>query len=147
MCPMNYLYALKPNKFRDSRSTLPISDFFVRYDVDLNRKLSKKVEELIEKYSLDLYNYNTSGNNDDYILLRSDFDDLIRDIRNTYLSKNYLSLMSWLINRAFRIGSGVRRNLVGMDSKIDSNKSLLLKVLYQVNPDNLLKCFAKNVKI
>jgi hypothetical protein len=79
--------------------------------------------------------------NDDYILMRSDFDQLIKDIRSVYISKNYLGLMSWLINRAFCIGSGIKGKIDITNSTIDKNKSLLLKVLYDVNKEAFLACF------
>ena len=85
--------------------------------------------------------------NSNYLLLRSDFDDLIDNIRQTYISKNYLGLMSWLINRAFSIGSGVRRNNDTITSKINMNKAILLKTLYLVNQDALLKCFVSKDKV
>ena len=54
-CPMNYLCDLKLTKQRNENSTLPMSHFFNKYELETNRRQSKKVEELIEKYSLDLY--------------------------------------------------------------------------------------------
>ena len=96
--------------------------FFVKYELELNRRKSKKVEELIEKYSLDLYKYNTDNNKDytDYgnsdmdLLLREDFEDLLTDIKQTYISKTYVGLMSWLIDRAFLITkeTKVNKNLI-----------------------------------
>ena len=44
----------------------------------------------------------------DYLLLRSDFEELIEDIKRVYISKEYAGLYSWLINRAFQITSGVK---------------------------------------
>lgn len=149
MCPMNYLYALKPKQYRDATTTLPISDFFVRYELDPNikRRKSRKIEELITKYSLDLYNYNCSSNNDDdYLVLRSDFDKLLYDISTVYLSKNYTGLMSWLLDRAFCITNGAKQNKHALQSTIDANKAMLLKVLYSLNPELLLKCFSKNLE-
>ena len=145
-CPMNYIFDIEVEKYRSSESTLPMKEFFIKYDVDLDRRKSKKVEELIQKYSLSLYEYNTDDedeDNDDYLLLRQDFDELINNIRQVYISKNYLGMMSWLINRAFAIGAGVRRKSKEMISTINTNKSLLLKVLYDVNPDVFLQCFSK----
>ena len=83
---MDYLYDLDFGKFRNKETTLPMSNFFNRYELNINRKKCKKIEELIEKYSLDSYLIIEKG----------------------------------------------------------KNKSLLLKVLYDINKDNLLKCFSKN---
>lgn len=154
-CPMNYIFNIRPPHFKPKKSTLPMSAFFIKYELEENRRKSKKVEELIQKYSLNLYNdwqshiYTGSEEdafNENELLLRDDFDKLVNDIRTTYISKNYKGLMSWLIDRAFGIGSGVNRNKKEMQSTINTNKSALLKVLYEVNPDALLSCFSKNTK-
>ena len=139
-CPMNYLYDLELNKFRNSSSTLPMDYFFIKHKLIEDRRKCKKVEELISKYSLELYNYNTN-NIDDYLLLRSDFNDLIQDIQKTYISSNYIGLISSLIDRAFIISPDMRRNITRLKTNIGTNKSLLLKVLYDINSISFLKCF------
>jgi hypothetical protein len=146
-CPMNYIFDIEVNKFRSEEKTLPMDVFFNFYEAPANRRKSKKVEELIQNYSLGLFKYNTEedDNEDYFLLLRSDYESLIEDIRNVYISKNYLDLMSWLINRAFYIGSGVKRNKKDMISTINTNKSLLLKVLYDINQDAFLACFSRNL--
>lgn len=145
-CPMNCLYALELNKFRSRTSTLPMSCFFQKFELERDRRTSKRVEEFIAKYSIDLFHYNSSGENisdrcDEYLLLRKDFDDLVADIRHIYLSDTYLGLMSWLVDRAFLVTENVNRNRK-LKKQLDTNKSLLLKVLYHVNPANLLKIFS-----
>ena len=145
VCPMNYIFNVEIGKFKSSTRTLPMSAFFVKYELDEHKRKSKRVEELIQNYSLDLFNYNTDESDENYILLRNDFDELIEDIRQVYISRNYLGLMSWLIDRAFCISVGARRNHHVLQSTINTNKSILLKVLYDVNKDALLKCFAKNI--
>ena len=113
--------------------------------MDVNRKKSKKVEELIQKYSIDLFKYNIDENEEEeYIMLRDDFDQLISDIRQIHISNNYLGLMSWLVNRAFMITPGVRRNDGQIQSVLNKNKSLLLKVLYDISPKQLLQVLSKN---
>ena len=132
-------------------------NFFIKHELNEHRRKCKKVEELIQNYSFDLYTcyqkpkdegiLDDEEETDNYLLLRSDFDDMINDIKQTYISKNYLGLMSWLINRAFSIGAGVRRNNDAITSKINMNKAILLKTLYSVNPDALLKCFISKEKV
>ena len=148
ICPMNYIYNIKLREFKPTTSTLPMSDFFVKVSAENDRRKSKKVEELIQKYSLSLYLYNVDEDddeNDDYLLLCNDFDKLIEDIRGIYISRNYIGMMSWLINRAFQISSGVKGKSDKMQSTINTNKSLLLKVLYDVNKESFLACFSKNL--
>lgn len=147
-CPMNYLSNLKIPEFKPKDSTLKMSHFFVKYEVEENRRRCKKVEELIQKHSIDLFNYNTKNDSDDeydeYLLLQDGFDDLILDIKNIYISNNYVGLFSWLINRAFCITHGAKRNYSVNQSVLENNKALLIKTLYDVNPNNLLKVFSKN---
>ena len=145
-CPMNYIYNITMSKFRSSESTLPMSYFFQKFPMDSTRRTCRKVEEIISKYSMDLYNYNIVEERDEtFLLLRADFEEMINDIRSTYVSSNYLGLFSWLLDRAFAITLGNRRNVGTIKSIINKNKSLLLKTLYEVNADNLLKCFSKNL--
>lgn len=149
-CPMNYIFEIKTKRFRSSEKTIPMDKFVMKYELDENtkRRKSRKVEELIQKYSLELYNYNTNDDNDNfenYLLLKNDFDNLINDIKTVYISKNYLGLMSWLIDRAFCISIGSKKNKHVIQSTINNNKSILIKVLYTINPELLLKCFSKNI--
>ena len=102
---MNYLCSIKFDKVRSNQSTLPMEYFFNKFKLETNRRQSKKVEELIEKYSLNLFNAQSEGEDSDYLLLRSDYDELINDIKKVYLSKTYIGLMSWLIDRTFLISS------------------------------------------
>ena len=77
-------------------------------------------------------------------MLIRDVDELIRNIRNVNISKNYTGLMSWLIDRAFMITPDVSRNKM-IKTNLGANKSLLLKVLYEVNPKCFLDCFIKKM--
>lgn len=149
ICPMNFLYDMKFKEYKQHSSTLPMSDFFIKHELDVNRRTCKKVEELINNYSLQLYEYNTKGIYDcdaenDYLLLRSDFEDLVNNIRSINISGNYTGLMSWLIDRAFIITPDVNRNRM-LKTNLNSNKSLLMKVLYEVNPKCFLKCFQQKM--
>lgn len=139
-CPMNKLYNINITKFRSDTTTLPISNFFIKHKLDSDRRKSKQIEELIAKYSLKINEYNIDHDNSDYLILKSDFDDLISSIRRVGISNKYIGLMSWLLDRAFIITPDVSRNKQ-LRSKLNTNISLLLKVLYEVNSDAFLKCF------
>lgn len=144
-CPMNYLYNLDLSEFHNSTSTLPMSHFFNKFEMSNNIRTCRKVEDLIAKYSLSLYGTNSRDSEDnDYLLLRKDFDNLILDIQKIKISKNYLGLFSWMIDRAFKILPGSLRNQKSISSVLNKNKPLLLKTLYEVNSSNLLQCFSKN---
>ena len=143
-CPMNYLCSIKFDKFRSEDSTLPMEYFFNKFELETNRRQSKKVEELIEKYSLGLLNSQIVDSDKDYLLLMSNFDDLIADIKKVYISQTYIGLMSWLIDRAFLITCGTRRNKDTTNNNTNKNKALLLKTLFTINSKNVLKIFSKN---
>lgn len=147
LCPMNYLMNMKFKNFRNEKSTLPMSYYFNKFELKEDRRISKKVEKLIEKYSMDLYDNRTDQECDysNYILLKSNFEEMIDDIRQTYISKDYLGLMSWLIDRAFMITNYSKGHKGESNSILKKNKSLLLKTLYDVNQKNLLLIFSKNI--
>ena len=148
---MNYLMDLKFDNYRSNESTLPMSYFFEKFELKEDRRKCRKVEELIEKYSIDLFIYNIKYSFDDEYrhhreTIEIDFEELLDDIKSIYISKNYLGLMSWLIDRAFCITSSIKQNKVLLKNKTNKNKSLLIKILYDINSNNLLQCFSKNCK-
>ncbi len=145
--PMGYLCGLQTERVRSKTPTLPMSHFFVPHEMDTNRRISKKVEDWIEKYTAKVM-YDVIEDNeelmysDESFLLRNDFDEMIQDIKQLSISKKYAGLFSWLLNRAFELTPGVKRNIVSIDSQTSKNKSILLKTLYELNPDVLLSCFS-----
>lgn len=147
-CPMNYLYLEKIDARIPRTKNYPISKFFIDYPLDMSRRKSKAIEELIEKYSWNLYQNRVNTNDiesDNSILLRDDFEKMIEDIRGVNISKNYLGLMSWLIDRTFRVSPNIRSTNNIIQSKLNKNRPLLIKTLYSVSPEQFLKCFSKNI--
>ena len=148
--PMNQVHSLTIGRAIYKNDTIPISDFFINHENEETKKKSRKIEELIEKYSLEINNSNQDRKkrkekeNVDYLLLRSDYEDLLEDIKRISLPNKYIGLMSWLINRCFMMTPGAVRNKDKIQSKLGKNRPLLLKVLYDLNPDLLLKCFKKS---
>ena len=143
-CPMNYLYNLDIEKFRNNSSTLPMSYFFLQHPLEKDKKQCRKVEELISNYSLGLLEYQIEDDDFDcsnHLLLRSDFDELLRAIGRTYISQNYSGLMSWLLNRAFAITPKMIEKTTKTNSNLKKNKPLLIKILYQVSKKSFLSCF------
>ncbi len=143
-CPMNYMSDLNLTSFRSSESTIPISEFFVKYETtNSERQKNRRVEELIEKYSLDLLNYHlcTEQDSSDYFLIKDNFEDMIEDIQSMYISSNYRSLYSWLLDRCFLITNAVKSNKQIIKSRVNKNKAILFKTLYTVNPKMFLECF------
>lgn len=138
-CPMNELSNVRFKGVSVRKGVLPISHFLNTYEVKGSRRGSRKVEKIIEKYSLELLASQFSDE-DEYLLLRSDFDEMIEDIKRVHMSKQYLSLMSWLIQRAFLLTPQAYNS----HSQTHRNKSILLKTLYEVNPSCLLQVFSKN---
>lgn len=153
ICPMNSLYNMNINpRINTNSSTYPIDKFLNIYELDISKTKSKKVEELINKYSLRIFNYNKnneiddSENEEDYLLLDSDFDQLIEDIKQITFTKKYLGLMSYLINRAFNTSSKTKHRGRPIKTNLNKNRPLLLKTLYELNSEQFLKCFSKNIK-
>ena len=144
VCPMNYLYNLKLDQFRSNQSTIPIEYFFKKFELEKNRKTCKKVEEIIEVYINKFSSMYMSDNDDSYFLLKMDFDNMINDITKVYVSKNYIGLFSWLIDRAFCISLAQKQNQYKLKSKIKKRRSILIKALYDINSANLLNCFSNN---
>lgn len=138
-CPMNELSNVRFKGVSVKKGVLPISHFLNKYEIKGSRRGSRKVEKIIEKYSLELLASQFSDE-DEYLLLRSDFDEMIEDIKRVHMSKQYLSLMSWLVQRAFLLTPQAYNS----HSQTHRNKSILLKTLYEVNPSCLLQVFSKN---
>lgn len=145
-CPMNKLYLFKPPNGKSPLNVINISEFFIDVPLRGNRRTSRKVEELIEKYSLEYWKTiraNSNISEEDWFMVRSDFDELIEDIRRVSISLNYRELMSWLINRALRITPEAEASSDEVQSSMNKNRSLLLKTLYTLNPDVFLSCFVR----
>lgn len=139
--PMGELYKMGVPRSRSNLPTLPLSDFFVPYKLNPDRRTCKQVEELIERYAFKVYQFNIEEDSEeDYLLLREDFNNLLSDIQRIHISNNYLGLMSWLINRAFIITPPQNNK-----SNLSKNKSALMNVLYHVSPRQFLQCFTKNL--
>ena len=153
ICPMNSLYnANISERTNNITKTYPMEMFFKEYKMDVGGKRSAKVKQLIDKYSLKLLSYNQENdlddneNSDNYLLLRDDFDQLISDLRQIAFNKNTIGLMSYLIDHAFLIKPETKNNKKQFGDNLYKNKSLLLKVLYELNSEMVLKCFSKNIE-
>lgn len=148
-CPMNHLSKVKFEKYKSEESTLEMKHFFnkVKKNDQNKKKTIKKIEELIIKYSFKIENdKDTKKESEDYLLLRSDFDDLIVDLKKIFISRNNTFLMSWLIDRAFNISNSQKINESDDKKLIAYNKTLLVKVLYDINSKEFLKCLSKNAE-
>lgn len=142
-CPMNCVYKMK-NKQVKYTNIIPNTEFFIKHENTFPERKSRRVEKLIEDYSLEFY-IQIQNDEPDWFLLRSDYEDLIAELRSMTLSKNYLGLMAWLIDRALMITPDIRRKKDILQSKLSKNRSLLLKVLYDINPKTFKKCFKNAV--
>ena len=146
VCPMNYLVNANLGRGKYQK-TIPMDKFFIKHPLDIRRRKCIKVEELIERFSIDLIAVQISGewNREEVLVLKSNFNDLVKDLRQINISGNYLGLMSWLIDRAFFITPSLKNNKAQTASKLAQNKAILLKVLYECNPKSFLSCFTKNI--
>ena len=148
VCPMNAAFKVKTKRKVYDSPAVPIANFFSPQPNMENIKKSKAVEKLIEKYNfnltshrIDYYNNNSYIDDDEWTVLRSDYEDLLNDIKKITLPKKYAGLMSWLINRAFVMTPGVKRNKGNINTKLSRNRVILLKILYDLNPKMFLNCF------
>lgn len=143
VCPMNEVGKLKIGRTKYNCPAIPIQDFFINHEDKPYKKKCKQVEELIEKYSLKYYSTMKNSNTDyeDWLLLRMDYEKLIEDIRKLNFSNKYIGLMAWLINRAFIITPAVKGKSDIINSKLNKNRPILLKILYDLNPKMFKKCF------
>ena len=149
VCPMNSAFKVKTKRKVYDSPAIPIAEFFApQPNIESIRK-SKAIERLIEKYSWKLNNFrqDTIEENgydiDEWFVLRSDYDALLQDLKKITMPKKYIGLMSWLINRAFVVTPGTKRNRNTINTKLSKNRSILLKILYDLDPKMLLKCFKK----
>lgn len=143
ICPMNELYNYHPAPAKRRGTPIPMSEFWIKHELNEERRKSRRVEQLIENYEFELNKFlnNEDPEKEDLMIFEENLEQLIEDIKRIYISKNYLGLMSWLLNRAFMIGSGTQRTKEVTNSLTGRNKPLLIKVLYNVNKDAFLACF------
>lgn len=147
VCPMNVAFRIKTKKRVYDSPAIPISEFFSPAKNCVDIKKSRAIEKYIEKYNLKLLGFRKEVNNeneydlDNWLLIRNDYDELIADLRKITLSGKYQGLMSWLINRAFIMTPELKRNKKIVNTKLNKNRPLLLKVLYDISPKTFLKCF------
>ena len=152
ICPMNYLYAIKVPSYSSVDSTLSMDYFFEPQEIKSDRRKNKKVEDIISKYCASIMGNVIDSDEDDgsYELAMIEYEELFEELKKVYISNDYIGLTSWLIDRAFCITPQMKgatgREYRGGNSMTNKNKSLLLKILYDINPNNVIKCFSKNLK-
>lgn len=145
-CPMNAVHSLTVGRADFKKDTISISELFINHENEMTQKKSRAIERLIEKYNLEIVEAQKNkrqGKEVDYLLLRSDYEDLLDEIRRISLPNKYIGLMSWLVNRCFIMTPNMASNKDKIQSKLNKNRPLLLKILYDLNPYLLLKCFKK----
>ena len=150
-CPMNRLEELNFPYARNRNKKIKMEDILIPHELDLNRKKAKKVEEFIEKYAKQLSIFNRTqnfvlNNSDLYILLIVDFERLVEDLRELTISKTNCGLFYYLIDRAFRIETRTKNRAKKgtLDSQLNKNKSILMSILWKMNPQALLMCFKQS---
>lgn len=73
-CPMNNIYRKTFRNAYPDNSTIPFADFFVYHAMDWDKKQAKRIEALIEDFSLNLFQSRiddeTADDDEEYILLK-----------------------------------------------------------------------------
>ena len=153
-CPMNFIYNMQPyKKYKSKYESLPMEYFYINPNKNQeSKKISRKqraTEDIISKYSLNLFKdsieeyIDSEEEHESFLLLSSDFEQMITDIKQKDVDTKVL--IPLLIDRAFCITSGQKRNKDRIKTRINKNRSILLKTLYSLDKDTLLKCFSKNI--
>ena len=143
-CPMNCVRDVNVRK--DKESTIPFTSLLIsqKFNDNDRRRKSRKVEKLIERYSLKVSALNAIEEEyqeeESWLLCQEEFEELIEDIREARLSHNYAGLMYWLICRSF-ITDNIKHSK--LQTQLNKNRPILLRVLYEVNPKAFLSCFVK----
>lgn len=148
-CPMNALLNFHPGRTGRGKGGMPISRFLSIFPDKADIKLCKSVEDLINKYNIKLYGMNvdsTNYNSWEYYLLLHEFDSLIADIQKLTVGEKYIGLFSWILNKIFSEDIEKEIDSEKFDNQLQTNRILVLRVLYSVNKDVFLKCFEKNLK-
>lgn len=147
-CPMNELCKLEFVTTKRT-PTIPLSEIFIKHKLDVSRRSSIKVEEFIEHYCLGVLTYNTSretifDKDDDYLVLVRDFDKMIDNLNKINVSKSYISLFSFLIDRCFILTNRMKGRKDLLKLITSKNKSALMSTLYNLNRNALRGCFIEN---
>lgn len=140
-CPMNVLYRLKVPKAETRTPVIPLSEFYNKYKSGNTYRKNVRVEKLIKQYELKVLKCKMTESEDkeqEILLLRLDFEELMEQLERVKLSKNYIGLCSWLIDRSFNLKYCHRK-----DKTLYRNRQTLLRVLYSSSPQNVLKIFSK----
>lgn len=141
ICPMNYVCEVSFFPKRTSEETLPMDYFFQPFPLQTNKRISKKLEDFVEKYSV----CQIDSGEESIEMNEQQFEEMMDDLRGCSISKQSIGVMSNLLDRAFRITSKMKATQDTMDSNLWRNKPLLIKILYTLNRSCLQKCLSKNV--
>lgn len=146
VCPMNYVCETNFFPKRVEEETLPIEYFFQPFPLEKSRKSSKKLEAFIEKYCTDIVSKIEDQDDDSLPVDEREFEKMMEDLKRCYIPSKSIGVMSNLLDRAFKISPAMKKNQDNLDSDLWRNKPVLIKVLYSINKECLLKCFSANLK-
>ena len=147
-CPMNTLFHLRQKYTAYPDKSIPIQAFLMKYPPENTQKVAKKIATMISKFSIGLYDVRKKNEfdmweKDDYVVLRDDFDEIVNYIRSIKLGHKYISVISWLIDNT--LGRSENRVVLDHDTyvRLNKNRAIFTKVLYEANPNAFLLCFSK----
>ena len=145
-CPMNFVASYKYPEVKPNSSTVPFERFIKKHPLTEKKRIARKIEALINKYSLELYRYNVKDDDaeqSEYLLLKADFEMMVSEIQRIVFTNKYVDIFYWLINKAFLIDGRAANH----QSKvvIAKNRSLLMKTLYTVNSEAFMDCFCSKL--
>lgn len=141
VCPMNYLFDMRFPSVRSSAPTISNDVFFERFPLEVSRATCRKIEKLIEGYSVQRMQ-DFEGSFDDFLLGETQFNDFIQKLSRIHVPKDCPGVMSWLIDRSLNITSQTRSS----HALTGKNRSILMRTLYTMNPKSFIQCFKKRIK-
>lgn len=149
-CPMNHTAGIEVGEMISSE-TIPMKEFFINFSLETkSRRERDDIENYISEYSKDYFRQNMAyqrdeENDDSYLLTCLHFQDLLDTLQERMKKNKGMSIgtTASLIDRAFRISK--KRKSQKLQCNTNKNKSLLLKILYLLNDENVKRCFSKNI--
>ena len=124
-----------------------IEEFVNEYPTPRLEATSKKVIKILNKLNFNVYENYKSVNvyETDYenlIILESDFEDCVKDLKKLKLGTKYKALISWLVSTTFKASECDIKGI----KQLNKNKCLLLRVLYEISPETVINVFKKKGK-
>lgn len=156
-CPMNEI-AEYSFEAASHVKRIDMDYFFQKYSLDKKtfdnfKDSAKKIEKEIDEFKHKLFNFNANeknnrDNDESYSLLNMDYEELKLELKDKNVTKGDIGkwLTSKIIDKAFHISEKTSSKKTTKDEKEERKQRVcVLKILYDINKENVLWCFSKNM--